>query len=246
MENKERFYFQVGECLAALDAKNTARLLLKRQAHLLYPRGRKPTEEEKQEITAKLRLVKLGIEKTNENLLDYKIRKQKEYKALLVKTNEEFPNFRNALHSIIQKRSQRVGDEKMVIQKLKGALSKSLYELFSAYSKSENHLGNETAEELFPNVPHIHVLIGSKDYSMCKQRAISMSEYHLDEFHEITDFIANNPEHFFSERVLNTYKGACSWSEETNDREVQKLVDMATIRMARFKENYDKYQTAIA
>lgn len=246
MQENEKFYFRVGECLAALDAKNTARLLLKKQVHLLYPKGRKPTDEEKETITKTVKTIRLGIEKPKEGLLDYKIRKQKEYRNLIHKTKEEYPQFSHALYAIIKQRSQRVGDEKMAIQKLKSALAKSLYELFCAYSKSENHYGNETAAEIFPDVPNIHILIGEKDYSLVKQRAIFMSEYHLDEFHETTEFIANNMGHFFSDHVLSTYKGACCWSEETNEREVQKLIYNATIRMARFKENFDKYQAAIA
>lgn len=245
MQQNERFYFRVGECLSAIEAKNTARALLKKQVNLLYPKNRKPTPEEHLEITAKLRLVQLGVEKKGEGILDYKIRKQKECRNLIQKTATEFPEFKRTLYAIIKERSKRRGEEQMAIQRAKSALTKSLYELICLYCKGSSHDATEISESVLKDLPNIKSIIGKRDYILDKSRIYSFAEYQNDEFEETVQFIYNNPEYLFSKDVLTQYEKILSWKEKTNERIVQRLVDTLNVRFSRFKNAYESYYDLI-
>lgn len=264
MQKEQLFYFRAGECLAAIDMKNMARSLLSKQVKLRYPKGRKPTPEEYAAITNELKTVQLGVEKTNESILGFKIRKQKECQALISKTAKEFPEFRHVLNSMIKERSTRLGNEKLNIQRLQSLLRRAVYELFTPYK--ENCIeAYDVINEILVEVPHIKMVKETKGIIQISLSKIEMMElYHPEEYEEMIGFIHSelspfyNPEstrfalseipseqlpYFVSETVIERFRKLFFYEDKS--KALGKLHEKQAVRMQRFMKAYTELQNSI-
>lgn len=254
MKENELFYFRAGECLAAMEAKNTARALLSNQLKLRYPKGRRPTPEEYRAITQELRTVSLGVEKLGENIYDYKIRKHLECKELILKTSQEFPGFRHILNSLIKERSVRIGSHKMERERAKQKLKKSLLELITPF-KENCFSYYEVVTEIVHKIPHVKDFYDSKTTQLSPNKIHYMDIYHNDKFNETIDFLVesispfydNNtntidlslseePPYLLSEPVLYEFKRLFFYKDK--DKALKKLHTKLEVRMQRFMTAY--------
>lgn len=112
MDRKTQFFFRAGKCLAAVEARNNARALLRTQFKLRYPKRKLLSFSERRQIINSLKSVHLGLENEGENIVAFKIRKEKECNELIQETYALFPDFRHVLNAIMRKQSVKIIESK--------------------------------------------------------------------------------------------------------------------------------------
>lgn len=258
---EKRFHFRVGEILALTDAKNTAKALLNRQVHLLYPTGRRGTEEDYERITEKLKTIRLGVEKDGEHILGYKIRKQSEYKELMSRTREEFPGFIPALHSIVQNRSIRIGDAKMKIDQVKSKMDRAVFEIINSYKGNFIQL-QDISNDVLKDIPNLQNIVNSKTKKLEFWTIHGLRSYKENEYNELMAFFTEqiiphfnqelgcieiNPDitapYFLSTEVIERFNKHCPYKDKTLQKINDKLIEKLNVRMSRFALAYKELQS---
>ena len=130
------FYLRVGSCLAAQKEKQQSRKLLKHQVGLLYPKTRKATKEDHESINRQLFKIRVGIEKKGESILEYKIRKEREYKKMVHEMLEDFPQYSQIGKSMLAQNAVHRSEMALKHTQATQIMPKMIHELITPFKIS--------------------------------------------------------------------------------------------------------------
>jgi len=130
------FYLRVGSCLSAQKEKQQARKLLKHQVGLLYPKTRKATKEDHESINRQLLKIRVGIEKKGESILEYKIRKEKEYKKMVRQMLEDFPQYSQIGKSMLEQNAVHRSEMALKATQATQIMPRMIHELITPFKIS--------------------------------------------------------------------------------------------------------------
>lgn len=210
-ERNDSFNRDIISYFVKLKERKNAQILLKNQVRQIRHKllknvkfSRPLTNEEQELINAELRSITIGLEDPKESVLDYKIRKDKEFKAHFKHIVNEYPEMRQKFYNIRKEYYKDISLKAYKRSEVYHNLYSAIYHLITAYNNGYTCYHEKSIGFILQDFPYINDLMNLKDFNASNVKYFFMNNKEL--FEKLIHHIAEQQMSlFFSEEILDKF-----------------------------------------
>lgn len=248
-KREEMFYHDVIKYFINLNDKKQAQKLLKAQVRKLRKEylanikySRPLTDAEQNLINDKLKTTFIGISNNDESILDYKIRKDKEFLNHYKKIISEYPEYKDKFFNILKSYRHDISIKAYKRSEVVQSLYCALYHLITPYNSTKTHYHESSIGFILKDMPHINEIMSIKDFNSSNLKYFLMGnpEY----FQNIVAYISKEQmSAFISEDIMARH--AVFYSENVGKIEFFRMQQKIEKRLPLFLSLCKEYSELI-